>query len=90
MLTKGLKLFTTSPTYAENVAVESGKGWNLRCCECCTSVYFLGLCKPICKYRRATYGEFVHHCSDQSDTERNRLCSIIEKKLKEVFDEKSS
>lgn len=60
MLKKGLKLFTTSPTHAEIVAFETQKGQNIRCCECCTAPY-LGLCKPICKYRKATYKEYIEN-----------------------------
>lgn len=54
MITRGLNLFTTSPSIAEN------EGVNVRCCACCTSP-FLGLCKPLCKYRKATYTEFIEN-----------------------------
>lgn len=60
MLIKGLNLFTTSPTYAETVAFKTQKGKKISCCECCTSPY-LGLCKPICKCRKATYKEFIEN-----------------------------
>lgn len=59
MLKKGLKLFTTSPICAEIAAFVTKKGLDVFCCECCTAPY-LGLCKPICKYRKATYREFLH------------------------------
>lgn len=60
MIKNGLKLFTTSPTHAEIVAVETKKGLNVLCCECCTAPYFGILCKPICKYRKANYKEYIN------------------------------
>ena len=69
MLKNGLYLFTTSPTYAETVGVETEKGENVLCCECCTSPYYFGLCKLICKYRKATYSEFI---SDRLSLKRRK------------------
>ena len=60
MLKTGLNLFTTSPTSVEFAGVKTEKRENMRCCECCTSP-LLGLCKPLCKYRKATYKEFIEN-----------------------------
>lgn len=65
MLNKGLKLFTTSPTHAEIVAFETKKGWGVLCCECCTAPYLGILCKSICKYRKATYKEFIENITER-------------------------
>lgn len=52
MIKKGFDLFTTSPSLYE------GEEEKANCCEVCTSP-FLNLCKPICKFRKATFKEFI-------------------------------
>lgn len=52
MIKKGYNLFTTSSLFMEQ------KPYKERCCAVCTSP-FLCLCKPFCKYRKATYREFL-------------------------------
>ena len=59
MLKNGLKLFTTSPICAEIAAFITKKGLDVPCCECCTAPYLGIICKSICKYRKATYKEFL-------------------------------
>lgn len=51
---KGLRLFTTTAQIAE----DNKKYSKCSCCSICTSPY-LSLCMTVCKYRSATYGEFI-------------------------------
>lgn len=56
MLKKGYNLFETS------LYVLSGKvslTEEPKCCEICTFL-FSPLCKPFCKYRKATYHEWLY------------------------------
>lgn len=55
MIKKGFDLFTTSPT-----ALVGRVSANIdpMCCKVCTSP-FLNLCKPVCKFRKATYWEWL-------------------------------
>lgn len=54
MIKKGFRLFTTTGQIAE----EYKKYAKCYCCSLCTSPY-LCLCMTICKYRNATYEEFI-------------------------------
>lgn len=57
MIKKGFNLYTTSPLVVVDAVCKGKKPY---CCEVCTSP-FLYLCKPICKFRRATLSEFVEY-----------------------------
>lgn len=56
MITKGFNLFTTSPSAIRDRKEQVGEP---RCCEVCTSP-FLNICKPFCKYRKATHSEWLN------------------------------
>lgn len=60
MLKNGLNLFTTSPSIVEIKGALTETGENVSCCTICTAP-LLGLCKPICKYRKATYKEYIEN-----------------------------
>lgn len=57
MLKKGFDLFTTSPSLVVEAVCKGKKPY---CCEVCTSP-LLNFCKPVCKFRKATYSEFVSY-----------------------------
>jgi hypothetical protein len=51
----GFDLFTTTGWVVEDLRLLP----HVRCCLVCTSP-FSGLCKPICKWRKATLTEFLN------------------------------
>lgn len=54
MIKIGLELFTTTGQIIEN----NSKYTNCSCCSICTSPYIC-FCMMFCKYRSATFGEFI-------------------------------
>lgn len=57
MIKKGFNLYTTSPSVVVDAVCKGKKPY---CCEVCTSP-FLYLCKPFCKFRKATHSEFLQY-----------------------------
>lgn len=55
MIKKGFDLFTTSTSIVVDAVIKGKKPY---CCEVCTSP-FLNICKPFCKYRKATHSEWL-------------------------------
>lgn len=48
------ELFTTAPS----ILADAIRGEKMNCCDVCTAP-FLGLCKPFCKYRKASVRVFL-------------------------------
>lgn len=66
MLKKGFNLFTTSPSA---IGERKRRSEEPKCCEVCTSPFF-NLCKPFCKYRKATLMEFIHEFLEERRKEK--------------------